>query len=89
VRKYTGVDVRIMSEKPRVIVVIPADNAAKTLERTDANFPAGVADEIILVDDVSKGDTVEIARPLGLHVFIHARNRGYGGNQQTCYLEAL
>ena len=78
-----------MGNKPRVVVVMPAYNAAKTLERTYADLPNGVVDQIILVDDVSKDETVEIARRLGLRVVIHVQNRGYGGNQKTCYLEAL
>lgn len=78
-----------MAEKARVVVVMPAYNAAKTLERTYADLPAGVVDQIILVDDVSQDETVEIAHRLGLHVVIHVQNRGYGGNQKTCYLEAL
>ena len=78
-----------MADKPRVVVVMPAYNAAKTLERTYADLPEGVVDQIILVDDVSQDDTVEIARQLGLRVIIHVQNRGYGGNQKTCYVEAL
>jgi len=78
-----------MANKPKVIVVMPAYNAAKTLERTYNDLPGGVVDKIILVDDVSQDDTVEIAKRLGLKVIIHVQNRGYGGNQKTCYLEAL
>jgi glycosyltransferase involved in cell wall biosynthesis len=78
-----------MPEDKRVVVVMPAYNAAKTLERTYADIPAGVVDHVILVDDVSKDDTVEVARRLGLKVVIHVQNKGYGGNQKTCYLEAL
>ena len=72
-----------------VIVVMPAYNAAQTLERTYADIPPNVVDKIILVDDVSKDDTVAVARQLGLQVIIHLQNRGYGGNQKTCYIEAL
>lgn len=75
--------------KPRVVVVMPAYNAAKTLERTYADIPAGVVDRVILVDDVSRDETVEVAQRLGLRVVIHVQNRGYGGNQKTCYVEAL
>jgi glycosyltransferase involved in cell wall biosynthesis len=75
--------------KPRVVVVMPAYNAAKTLERTYADLPKDAVDKVILVDDVSRDETVEIARRLGLKVVIHVQNRGYGGNQKTCYLEAL
>ncbi len=76
-----------MDEK--VIVVMPAYNAAKTLERTYNDLPEEVVHKIILVDDVSQDETVEIARKLGLDVVVHIQNRGYGGNQKTCYLKAL
>ena len=76
-----------MSKK--VIVVMPAFNAEKTLEMTYRDIPAGVADEIILVDDASRDRTVEMAHRLGLAVLAHPYNRGYGGNQKTCYTEAL
>ena len=73
----------------KVIVVMPARNAAKTLEATVSGIPRGWVDEIILVDDSSTDDTVELARKLPLHVVWHPHNVGYGGNQKTCYLEAL
>jgi glycosyltransferase involved in cell wall biosynthesis len=73
----------------RVIVVMPAYNAAKTLERTYHDIPHDLVSRIILVDDVSKDDTVAIARQLGLDVIIHRQNLGYGGNQKTCYDAAL
>ncbi|MBC7262829.1 MAG: glycosyltransferase family 2 protein [Chloroflexi bacterium] len=76
-------------QRDRVIVVMPAYNAAKTLERTYNDIPAGVVDKVILVDDVSQDETVEIAQRLGLKVIIHIQNKGYGGNQKTCYIEAL
>ncbi|MDA8203956.1 MAG: glycosyltransferase family 2 protein [Chloroflexi bacterium] len=72
-----------------VIVVMPAYNAAQTLERTYHDIPRDIVDRIILVDDVSSDETVEIAQRLGLDVIVHAQNRGYGGNQKTCYREAL
>ena len=75
--------------RARVIVVMPAYNAAKTLERTYADVPQDLVDQIILVDDVSHDETVEIARQLGLDVIIHQQNLGYGGNQKTCYDAAL
>ncbi len=75
--------------EPRVVIVMPAYNAAKTLERTYADIPHEIVDRIILVDDVSKDATVDIARQLGLDVIIHRQNRGYGGNQKTCYDAAL
>jgi glycosyltransferase involved in cell wall biosynthesis len=73
----------------RVVAVMPAYNAAATLRRTAADIPAGAVDEIILVDDCSRDDTVAIARELGLTVIEHERNTGYGGNQKTCYRRAL
>jgi len=78
-----------MDTAEKVIVVMPAYNAAKTLERTYNDLPKGAVDKIILVDDVSQDETVEIARRLGLKVVVHIQNKGYGGNQKTCYLEAL
>lgn len=74
---------------PKVVVVMPAFNAARTLRLTYSDVPAGAADKIILVDDGSSDETLEIARSLGLEVFIHNRNYGYGANQKTCYREAL
>src|SRR5215213_4272452 len=73
----------------KVIVVMPARNAAKTLEATVSGIPRPWVDEIILVDDKSTDDTVELARTLPLHLVWHPHNVGYGGNQKTCYLEAL
>jgi glycosyltransferase involved in cell wall biosynthesis len=73
----------------KVVVVMPARNAARTLEATVAGIPVEWVDEIILVDDKSTDGTVELARGLPLHVVWHPHNVGYGGNQKTCYLEAL
>ena len=73
----------------RVIVVMPARNAARTLERTVSAIPREWVDEVILVDDKSTDNTVELARGLAVHVIWHPHNVGYGGNQKTCYLEAL
>jgi quinol-cytochrome oxidoreductase complex cytochrome b subunit len=73
----------------RIVVVLPAYNAEATLERTLADIPAGVADALVLVDDASHDDTVAVARRLGLRTLVHDRNRGYGGNQKSCYREAL
>ncbi len=78
-----------MDSEARIIIVLPAYNAAQTLEKTYADIPRDKISKIILVDDVSQDQTVEIARALGLSVVIHIQNRGYGGNQKTCYLEAL
>jgi len=72
----------------RVVVVLPAYNAAKTLEATVKEIP-DVVDECILVDDHSSDDTAEVARRLGIVVEVHPKNRGYGGNQKTCYAKAL
>lgn len=72
----------------RVVVVMPAYNAAATLERTVRELPE-IVDTAILVDDKSTDDTVRIAETLGLQVFLHDRNYGYGRNQQTCYREAI
>jgi glycosyltransferase involved in cell wall biosynthesis len=73
----------------KVVVVMPAYNAAKTLERTLEDIPPDCIDDIILTDDASKDNTVEIARGLGLKVFVHDVNKGYGANQKTCYKEAM
>lgn len=73
----------------KVIVVMPAYNAANTLERTLDDIPPGVVDEVIVVDDYSTDNTVEIARRLPVTLIEHERNLGYGGNQKTCYDEAL
>ena len=73
----------------KVIVVMPAMNAARTLERTVEAIPGNWVDEIVLVDDASSDGTVELARRLPLHVVWHPHNAGYGANQKTCYLEAL
>ncbi len=73
----------------RVIVVLPAYNAGRTLERTIAEIPPGIVDDLLLVDDASGDDTVEVARRLDIPYVVHPVNRGYGGNQKTCYTEAL
>lgn len=73
----------------RIVVVMPAYNAARTLKLTYDDLPHEIIDNIILVDDGSEDATVGIARSLNLKIFIHDRNRGYGANQKTCYAEAL
>lgn len=78
-----------MNGKPKVVVVMPAYNAAKTLRMTYAELPHDVVDLVILVDDASADETIQIARELGLELFVHNRNYGYGANQKTCYREAL
>lgn len=72
-----------------MVAILPAYNAAKTLEKTVGDIPRDWVDEIILVDDASRDETVVIAKKLGLKTFVHPANRGYGGNQKTCYKEAL
>jgi glycosyltransferase involved in cell wall biosynthesis len=73
----------------RVTVILPAYNAARTLEDTFNEIPKDVVDDIILTDDASSDGTVKLARRLGIYTIVHASNRGYGGNQKTCYLAAL
>jgi glycosyltransferase involved in cell wall biosynthesis len=73
----------------KVVVVMPAYNAARTLHMTYAELPHDVVDLVIVVDDGSSDETIEIARQLGLELFVHDRNYGYGANQKTCYREAL
>ncbi|MDD5097125.1 MAG: glycosyltransferase family 2 protein [Candidatus Omnitrophica bacterium] len=75
--------------KEKIIVVMPAYNAAKTLKKTIEDIPAGCVDEIILVDDCSKDNTVDIAKNLGITVVAHSQNLGYGANQKSCYKIAL
>ena len=78
-----------MPQDRKIVVVMPAYNAAKTLRITYADLPPGLVDHVILVDDGSSDDTVKIAHELGLELFVHNRNYGYGANQKTCYREAL
>jgi glycosyltransferase involved in cell wall biosynthesis len=73
----------------KVVVVLPAFNAEKTLESTYREIPFDIVDEVILVDDDSKDNTVDVAKKLGIRVIKHDRNLGYGGNQKTCYSIAL
>ena len=73
----------------KVVVVLPAYNAARTLARTVAEIPRDIIDDVILTDDASRDDTAEIAEKLGLRTLRHDRNKGYGGNQKTCYRAAL
>ena len=68
---------------------MPAYNAEKTLQKTYDEIPKDIVDEIILIDDASKDKTVDVAKKLGINTFIHNKNKGYGGNQKTCYQEAL
>jgi glycosyltransferase involved in cell wall biosynthesis len=75
--------------RDRTVAVMPAYNAATTLRQTVADIPSGAVDEVILVDDGSRDETVAIARELGLSVYVHEANLGYGGNQKTCYRKAI
>lgn len=79
-----------MLNNKKIVVVLPAYNAAKTLERTYREIPFDIVDDVVLVDDVSKDNTVEVATQLGIkHIIRHDRNKGYGGNQKSCYNKAL
>ncbi len=73
----------------KVAVVMPAYNAAKTLEQTYREIPLDLVDDVIVTDDASGDETVKVARHIGLRTLVHATNRGYGANQKTCYTEAL
>lgn len=73
----------------KIVVVLPAYKAGKTLKQTVADIPHDIVDEVILVDDSSPDDTLAVASQLGLKTFVHAINQGYGANQKTCYREAL
>ncbi|MBL7662859.1 glycosyltransferase family 2 protein [bacterium] len=73
----------------RITVVLPAYNAARTLEKTYSEIPRDIIDDVILVDDASHDETFSVAKRLGIPAFRHPINRGYGGNQKTCYTEAL
>lgn len=77
------------NKQANIFIVLPAYNAAKTLHRTLDEIPTEFRKHIILVDDASKDNTAELAREAGLTVFVHPKNRGYGGNQKTCYTESL
>ena len=79
-----------MIDEQKVVVVLPAYNAAKTLEKTYAEISLDIVDEVVLVDDGSSDDTVDVGKRLGIvHIIQHETNRGYGGNQKTCYKYAL
>ncbi|MFA5146457.1 MAG: glycosyltransferase family 2 protein [Candidatus Omnitrophota bacterium] len=78
-----------MLDGKKIVAVLPAYNAEKTLEKTYGEIPKNIVDEIILTDDHSRDRTVEIAKRLNLKIFVHDENKGYGGNQKTCYREAL
>ncbi len=79
-----------MINNKKIVVVLPAYNAALTLKRTYDEIPFDIVDDVVLVDDCSKDNTVEVAKSIGIkHVISHEKNKGYGGNQKTCYDKAL
>ena len=78
-----------MLDGKKIVVVLPAYNAAKTLEWTYREIPFAIVDDVILVDDASRDATAALARELGLRTISHPQNKGYGGNQKTCYRAAL
>jgi len=73
----------------KIVVVMPAYNAAQTLEQTFQDIPMDIIDEVLLVDDASRDETIKVAQRLGIKCFLHERNMGYGRNQKTCYTEAM
>lgn len=77
------------SKKPKIVVVMPAYNAQETVEATYHDLPRDLISEVILVDDASADKTIEKAKKLGITVYRHQKNKGYGGNQKTCYRQAL
>lgn len=78
-----------MIDDKKIVLVMPAYNAAKTVSKTYAEIPHNIVDEVLLVDDASPDDTVAVAQALGIRTIAHERNTGYGGNQKTCYSAAL
>jgi len=79
-----------MYQHKKVVVVLPAYNAANTIEKTISEIPRDIVDEIVLVDDKSTDNTIEVAKSIGIkHIIQHAENKGYGGNQKSCYHKAL
>lgn len=78
-----------MLDNKKICVVMPGYNAEHTVKKTYEEIPKDIVDDVILVDDGSSDRTAEVARALGVHTLVHPRNRGYGGNQKTCYTEAL
>jgi len=79
-----------MLHNKKIVVVLPAYNASKTLEQTYAEIPLDIVDAVVLVDDASRDDTVDVAKRIGIdHIILHEQNKGYGGNQKSCYTKAL
>lgn len=80
----------LMIQEKKIVVVLPAYNAARTLAKTYSNIPLDIVDELVLVDDASSDETIALAEQLGIqHIIRHDKNRGYGANQKTCYQKAL
>ena len=73
----------------KVCVIMPAYNAEKTLKKTYDEIPKDIVDDVILTDDASQDETVKLSQELDIKTFVHTGNKGYGGNQKTCYQEAL
>lgn len=73
----------------KVVIVMPAYNAEQTLRKTYAEIPHDIVDDIVLVDDASQDHTARVSRELGINTIVHKQNRGYGGNQKTCYKTAV
>ncbi|MBX9853300.1 MAG: glycosyltransferase family 2 protein [Cytophagaceae bacterium] len=79
-----------MYNNKKIVVVLPAYNAAQTLEKTYREIPLDIVDEVVLVDDDSKDDTIAVGKSIGIkHIIRHEKNKGYGGNQKSCYKKAL
>src|ERR1700710_1607604 len=85
----TEQDEQAAKTSAKIIVVMPAYNAAQTVAETQASIPPGLVSKVILVDDNSRDDTVPVAKDLGVEVIAHPHNVGYGGNQNLCYMAAL
>jgi glycosyltransferase involved in cell wall biosynthesis len=87
---FVAQKIRRMINDKKVVVVLPAYNASKTLEITYREIDFSIVDDVILVDDLSKDDTVEVGKKLGIkHIIVHEQNKGYGGNQKSCYNKSL
>lgn len=91
IKKYSSSNNILWDTKkaPKIIIVMPAYFAEKTVKQTYYDLPLDLISEVMLVDDASTDNTVEVAKKLGLTVFKHEKNKGYGGNQKTCYDQAL
>src|SRR5579859_2842174 len=88
-RNKTNLAEKPMIQKKKIVVVMPAYNAEKTLKATYAEIPKDVVDTVILVDDARRDNTAQLSKKLGIKTIVHSANKGYGGNQKTCYRAAL